>query len=102
MFCLLLYGVGETLKLNIMSILEEFISLFDVDREDKAKRKAEAKSKHIAEEMRERIQIKEYKGKMYISVDNIPMIDTEHLSIDTIDALSKIRNTITEYKCHTT
>lgn len=82
-----------------MSILDDFFSIFDADHEDRAKRKAQAKSWRIAEEMRERIQVKEYKGKMYISVDNIPMIDAEHLSIDTIDALGKIRNTVTEYKC---
>lgn len=85
-----------------MSIVNELISLFDLDNKDRSKRKAESRAKRISDEMQERIQVKEYKGKMYISVDNIPMIDTEHLSIDTIDALSKIRNTITEYKCHTT
>lgn len=82
-----------------MNILRElFYNAYD----DKAKRKAEAKSKRIAQEMQERIQVKEYNGKMYVSVDNIPMLAEESLSINIVDAVSKIRNTITEYKCYTT
>lgn len=82
-----------------MNILRE---LFYDAYDDKAKRKAEAKSKRIAQEMQERIQVKEYNGKMYVSVDNVPMISEECLSINIVDALDKIRNTITEYKCYTT
>lgn len=84
------------------NIVDEIISLFDVDHEDRAKRKAEAKFQRIAQEMKERIQVKEYNGKMYVSVDNIPMLAEESLSINIVDAVSKIRNTITEYKCYTT
>lgn len=84
-----------------MNILGEIISLFDVDHEDRAKRKAKAKFQRIAQEMQERIQVKEYNGKMYVSVDNVPMISEECLSINIVDALDKIRNTITEYKCYT-
>jgi hypothetical protein len=85
-----------------MNIIGEILSAFDIDYEDRAKRKAQAKSQRIAQEMQERIQVKEYNGKMYVSVDNIPMLAEECLSINIVDAVSKIRNTITEYKCYTT
>lgn len=84
------------------NLIDEIISLFDVDHEDRVKRKAQAKFQRIAQEMKERIQVKEYNGKMYVSVDNIPMLAEECLSINIIDAVGKIRNTITEYKCYTT
>lgn len=85
-----------------MNIIDEIISLFDVDHEDRAKRKSQAKFHRIAQEMKERIQVKEYNGKMYVSVDNIPMLAEESLSINIVDAVNKIRNTITDYKCYTT
>lgn len=92
----------EIIDKTTKNIIDEIISLFDVDHEDRVKRKAQAKFQRIAQEMKERIQVKEYNGKMYVSVDNIPMHAEESLSINIVDAVSKIRNTITEYKCYTT
>lgn len=84
-----------------MKWLNDFINGFKEGKSNKRKRANAARSKLLTKEMAERIQLKEYGGKLFISVDNTPMIDADYLRIDVVEALSNIRNTIIRYKCPT-
>ena len=84
-----------------MKWLNDIISGYKEGKLDKKKRVNAAKSKLLTKEMSERIQIKEHKGKLFISVDNVPMIDAELLCMDVVDALNNIRENIIQYKCPT-
>ena len=77
-----------------MNFIDKIFILF---RERRAQSKAK-QSEMLCGQLSERIQVKEFQGRMYIAVDGVPMIDTEDLRTGIVDELSEIRNTIIKYK----
>lgn len=64
----------------------------------KAEDERQRKENDIRKEFQGRIQLREYQGHMYISVDGIPLIEATDLREDIIDVIQKIRNTIVQFK----
>ena len=77
-----------------MKYIDKIFTLF---RERRAQSKAK-QSEMLCGQLSERIQVKEFQGRMYIAVDGVPMIDTEDLRTGAVDELAEIRNTIIKYK----
>ena len=61
----------------------------------------EAARKECLEDYKERINVREFNGKMYISFDGNPIVCTDNLRESIIDTLSDAREVVTEFKCHT-
>lgn len=50
------------------------------------------------EEIRGKIQIREYEGRLFISYDNRPLIEQKKLKDDICLTLEEIRNNVLKYK----
>lgn len=65
--------------------------------EKRRKRNIERINDHLCKQLAERVQVKEYDNKMYVTIDGTPMIDAASLNVDIITALQSIRATISRY-----
>lgn len=77
-----------------MNILKELIN----NRKQRIQRAMQRKQTAMRSEYAERIQAKEYNGKMYISVDGVPFIEASCIKANIVDALCEIRKNIINYK----
>ena len=77
-----------------MNILSELIN----NRKARLQRAEQRKETAMQDEYAERIQAKEYDGKMYISVDGVPFIEAASVKVGIVEALNNIRQTIIKYK----
>lgn len=77
-----------------MDIINQILS----KRAAKAQREKARKLHALTREYAERIQAKEFEGRMYISLDGVPLFDTSTMKIGIVDALTAIRQTIIKYK----
>lgn len=67
----------------------------------KSAQQRESERKEMLNEYNERINVREFNGKMYISFDGNPLVCTDNLRENIIDTLSDAREAVTEFKCHT-
>ncbi len=81
-----------------MEALRQFLQGLKDGRREKAARLRKSRRDLLDKEISERVQIKEWNGKIYLSVDGVPMIDASLLQGGVIEALGKIRNEIINYK----
>lgn len=65
----------------------------------KIRNKLDEKNRQLAIcEIKDRIQIREYEGKLYICYDYQPLIEQDKLKGDICENLEKIRNNVITYK----
>lgn len=81
-----------------MNPIKEFIQSYAEGRTQKAERERKCKENALRKEYNERIQAKEFNGRMYISVDGIPLIEADDIRNDIVDTIQKVRQTIIAYK----
>lgn len=70
----------------------------DIEYIKKAEKERKRKENALKREYNERIQAKEFNGRMYISVDGVPLIEADDIRNDIVDAIQKARQTIISYK----
>ena len=85
--------VLTSIQSAISNAIQAIVEWFKARRE--AKEKAEAAS--MVRESSERIQLQEFKGKVHISIDGIPLMPVESLCKDAIPALEEVRMTYRNY-----
>lgn len=78
------------------------IQLIQTTRKRMATRKLNKRKHALLEAMRERVQLKEFRGRTYISLDGQPVLHVELLKSSPIEALESIRTAIVEYKMRAT
>ena len=81
-----------------MNPIKEFMQGYAEGRTRKAERERKSKENALRKEYNERIQAKEFDGRMYISVDGIPLIEADDIRNDLVDTIQKVRQTIIAYK----
>lgn len=77
-----------------MKLISQLIN----NRKERIQRSMQRKETLLQDEYAERVQAKEYNGKMYIAIDGIPFIQADNIKADIVKALTDIRQTIIQYK----
>lgn len=78
--------------------IEGLLKRYTERRKQKAERKREERKNALKKDFAERIQAKEFEGRMYLSVDGNPLIEADDILLNLVDAIQKVRNTIIDYK----
>ena len=52
----------------------------------------------LSRELRERIQIKEWGGVLYIAIDGCPLLMCDALELEAVEVLEEIRDNVLQYK----
>ena len=81
-----------------MNPIKEIMQGYAEGRTRKVEKERKSKENALRKEYNERIQAKEFDGRMYISVDGIPLVEADDIRNDLVETIQKIRQTIIAYK----
>ena len=88
---------AQTVLTSIQSAISNAIQAVAGWFKERREAKEKAETASLVRESAERIQLQEFRGKIHISIDGIPLMPVDSLRKDAIPSLEEVRMTYRNY-----